>query len=64
MIKDLTHILPGKKYVKVYYTDNYSILKKRFSDMEYARQFIDMLKKNSDFHLVEVRIVIEEEIKK
>ena len=57
------HNLPNKESIKVYYTDDYSILEKRFSDINYAKPFIEKLLKNSDFHLIQVRAVAEVDIK-
>lgn len=65
MIKTTTHKhnLPEKEYIKIYYTDNYTILEKRFSAIEYAIPFIELLKKNVDFHLIQVRVVAEVDFK-
>lgn len=57
------HNLPNCEYIKVYYTDNYSILEKRFSEMISAMPFIRMLEKNSDFHFIKVRVVSERNFK-
>jgi hypothetical protein len=65
MIKTRTwsHLLPHKEYIKVYYTDNYTVLEKRFNSTEYAVPFIKSLKKNPDFHFLEFRLVTEKSYK-
>jgi predicted double-glycine peptidase len=57
------HNLPGRDYVKVYYTDGYTILEKRFSDLSSAKPFINILKVNANFHFIQLRAVSEEDIK-
>jgi len=56
------HLAPKLKYVLVYYSDGYTVLNKRFSDLNYANPFVEKLMTNPDFHLVEVRVVTEKKV--
>ena len=60
--KELFHLAPKNKYVAVYYHNGYEMLRKSFSDLNYATPFVEKLLENPDFHLMEVRQVTEKKL--
>lgn len=57
------NLLPKNISYIVYYCDGFILQKKEFSCIEYATPFIKTLLSNPDFHFIEFRKRIENEIR-
>ncbi len=57
------HLLPEKEYYHVYFTDNYTIYTKKFSALEYAQPYVNLLVNSPGlFRFIEMRKVTEKTI--